>query len=39
MKESVNIGFSWIKANIDEVAIYGPFNQQLTSVEKAKMLE
>ena len=32
MKESVNIGFSWIKAHLDELGITGNLNQQLTRV-------
>ena len=39
MKESVNIAFSWIKANLNELDVSGPFNQQLTFEEKLKYLE
>ena len=39
MKESVNIAFSWIKANLNDLDISGAFNQQLTFDEKLKYLE
>jgi len=31
MKESVNIAFSWIKANLDDLSVLGHFNQQMTN--------
>lgn len=31
MKESANIAFSWIKANLDEFTIVGSFGQPLTT--------
>lgn len=39
MKESVNIGFSWIKAHLDDLTMTGSLNQHLTNVEKNKYLE
>lgn len=39
MKESVNIAFSWIKANFEELAIVDTLSQHLTSLEKSKFLD
>jgi ATP-dependent Lon protease len=39
MKESVNIAFSWIKSNFDELAIVDGLNQQLSGIEKMKYLD
>lgn len=32
MKESANIAFSWIKANLEDFSIVGNYNQSLTSL-------
>lgn len=39
MKESVNIAFSWIKSNLDELAVVGNYHQQMTNLEKVKYLD
>lgn len=39
MKQSANIAFSWIKANIEEFSIVGHYNQNLTSLEKVDYLD